>query len=304
MNQVLKVSLVAVGIVGLVAGGVVAGNALSGGFARPYTYGPGMMFTTQTGNSDADFSGHPGWAARGQGFGGGMMGGGTYRSNGENAPYGPGMMDGFYRQGGDSEFYGRGMMGGYGMGGMVGRYGMGGMMGAYQPDDSLLPAEGERLTLDGAVEIAEAYIGASGIEGLELAEVMAFSDNFYAVAREESTGIGAFEFLIDPWNGTAFQEYGPNMMWNQQYGHMGAFGQSEMTLSESEARDSAQAYVDDALPGSTVDDHADEFYGYYTFHTLRDGEITGMLSVHGSTGDVWLHTWHGTFIEMVEHELE
>ena len=36
---------------------------------------------------------------------------------------------------------------------------------------------------------------------------------------------------------------------------------------------------------------------------LKDGEIEGMLSVHGSSGDVWYHSWHGDFVAMAgEHE--
>lgn len=30
-----------------------------------------------------------------------------------------------------------------------------------------------------------------------------------------------------------------------------------------------------------------------------------MLSVHGTTGQVWYHTWHGDFVQMIEeHEGE
>jgi hypothetical protein len=45
---------------------------------------------------------------------------------------------------------------------------------------------------------------------------------------------------------------------------------------------------------------ADEFYGYYTLRFLQDGEIEGMLSVDGSGGDVWYHSWHGDFAAMTE----
>jgi hypothetical protein len=55
-------------------------------------------------------------------------------------------------------------------------------------------------------------------------------------------------------------------------------------------------------PGVSSVAHADPFYGYYTIHTLRDGEIEGMLSVHGESGQVWYHTWHGDFVQMVEME--
>ena len=42
------------------------------------------------------------------------------------------------------------------------------------------------------------------------------------------------------------------------------------------------------------------FPGYYTMHTLRDGEIEGMLSVNAVTGEVWGHSWHGAFVAMSE----
>jgi hypothetical protein len=44
----------------------------------------------------------------------------------------------------------------------------------------------------------------------------------------------------------------------------------------------------------------DPFYGYYTVHTFKDSQIEGMLSVHGTSGQVWYHTWHGEFIQMLE----
>ena len=50
----------------------------------------------------------------------------------------------------------------------------------------------------------------------------------------------------------------------------------------------------------TVGDEVDPFYGYYTLHTLNDGEIEGMLSVNGTTGQVWYHSWHGDFLDMTE----
>ena len=38
----------------------------------------------------------------------------------------------------------------------------------------------------------------------------------------------------------------------------------------------------------------------YTIDLERDGQIVGMLSVNGYDGQVFPHTWHGTFIEMSE----
>jgi hypothetical protein len=42
----------------------------------------------------------------------------------------------------------------------------------------------------------------------------------------------------------------------------------------------------------------DALPGYYTFHVMKDGKITGMLSINSTTGAVWYHWWHGRFIAM------
>jgi hypothetical protein len=54
---------------------------------------------------------------------------------------------------------------------------------------------------------------------LTIAVIMEFEQIFYVVYFEESTGIGAFEMLIEKNTGRIFPEYGPNMMWNTKYGH-------------------------------------------------------------------------------------
>jgi hypothetical protein len=202
---------------------------------------------------------------------------------------------------------------------MMGQPGLGGMMSGVVPNEAQDVQEGEALTLDEAVEIAEQYIEGYSTENLELAEVMQFDNHFYAQARETDTGINAFEVLIDPYTAAIYPEPGPNMMWNTKYGMMGGstsmmggrrgmmggYGtgdtEAEMSISPDEAREYAQAALDNSLDGATVDDEVDVFYGYYTIHTLRDGETIGMLSVNGYTGQVWLHTWHGDFIDMTEH---
>jgi hypothetical protein len=204
---------------------------------------------------------------------------------------------------------GRGMMGGYG--GMMG----GGMMGGW---GNSYPTTGSRLTLDQTVEAVEQYLAAYGNPDLALAEVMEFSNNFYAEVEEQSTGIHAFELLINPYTGVIYPEPGPNMMWNTRYGHMGSRGgmmggwwgygaqspaTGEMAVGPEAAVQAAQAYLDQVQPGLTADDQVDAFYGYYTLHALRDGQVVGMLSVNGNTGQVWYHTWHGDFVGMTDgHE--
>ncbi|HLC02236.1 MAG TPA: hypothetical protein VJK02_04310 [Anaerolineales bacterium] len=155
------------------------------------------------------------------------------------------------------------------------------------------------LSIDQAVEATRQYLSAYGDPDLALAEVMEFSANFYADVKEESTDIHAFELLIDRYTGSVYPEIGPNMMWNAKYGHMGGWNPSvgTMTVTAQEALAVAQEWLEANLPGTTVDD-AETFYGYYTVHVLTDGQVTGMLSVNGYTGQVWFHTWHGAFIGM------
>jgi len=77
-------------------------------------------------------------------------------------------------------------------------------------------------------------------------------------------------------------------------------GQEKVTADQ--AKTIAQKWLDANQPGSTPGDQPDAFYGYYTLHTLKDGQITGMLSVNAYTGQVWYHTWHGAFIGMESEE--
>jgi hypothetical protein len=117
-----------------------------------------------------------------------------------------------------------------------------------------------------------------------------------------------FEFLIDPQTGIVVGEPGPNRMWNVRYGMSMMMGvglwqpatadRGDMPVTVRQAHEYAQAYLDNVLPGTQVEDGADTFYGYYTLHILRDGQIIGMLSVNGHSGQVWLHHWHGDFVTM------
>lgn len=193
---------------------------------------------------------------------------------------------GGYRSGMMGDWNGQGMMGGWG-----GR-GMGGW-GWNQPGSNA-----ERISIQDAVEAAKAYAASYG-SGLEVAEVMEFSQNFYVVVREADTGRGAFELLVDPYSGAVYPEMGPNMMWNLQYGHMGS-GVGDSALTVEEARQLAQQALDANLPGAVIEGEGTAFYGYYTFDYTMDNQIAGMLSVNGLSGDVWPHTWHGDFINEEE----
>ena len=190
--------------------------------------------------------------------------------------------------------------------------------------------------IDEATQVARDYVASLGYADLAVKEIMEFQYNYYFIAYEKSTGIGAFEGIIEKGVGLSgmggmmgiiHPEQGPSMMWNTKYGQMGGWGPmggmmgggmmggmmgrgwgyqpysgtptAEMPVTNTDAKQLAQTYLDSYLPGSTVEE-PEIFYGYYTLHVLRDGKIYGMLSVNGYTGQAWYHTWHGAFVQMKE----
>jgi hypothetical protein len=216
-----------------------------------------------------------------------------------------------------------------GSGRMGARFGMmGGSYGMMGYGPAKGPVGGEPLTLDEVQEAVEWYLAGLEDENLTLGEIMIFDNHAYAQIIEKDTGIGAMEVLVDPRTLAVSPEHGPNMMWNLKYSPMSnvnGFGKmgmmaggsqmysrqgwmmdglpnaavnSEMTIKPAEAISLAQEYLSTNFPNTTADDHADAFYGYYTIHTLEKGEVVGMLSVNGFTGQVFPHTWHGELVEM------
>jgi len=135
--------------------------------------------------------------------------------------------------------------------------------------------------------------------GLEVGEVMRFENHYYA-DLQESDGTKVTEVLIDPRSGAVRLEMGPATMWNTKFGMMGRDGDSDAQITPVQTQKIADAWLADRGDGLTSEDPA-TFPGYYTLHTVKDGKITGMISVHATTGEVWPHSWHDDFVEMSEH---
>ena len=180
------------------------------------------------------------------------------------------------------------------------------------------------ITLDSAVQTAQNYVASLNNPDLAVTEVEEYSQNFYAIVTEKSTGKGAFELLIDKYTGSVGPEMGPNMMWNTKYtvtnGFMGLLGRGMMggtggrgmmggynygyntgtaTVTVEQAKTNAQQFLDVNYPGTTVGG-VDTFYGYYHIDVESAGTTYGMLSVNGYTGQVWYHNWHGAYIQTAE----
>lgn len=181
-------------------------------------------------------------------------------------------------------------------------YGRGrGMMGPFYDNNETPNPSGTRITMDKAVQAVDTAVSSMGSD-FQVAEVMQFQDNFYAVVLEKSTGRGAFELLVDPYTAAVSYEPGPNMMWNLKYGPMGKtlVVTQDNSVTAADAKNLAQQALNDQAPGATVEGNGYDFYGYYTFDYQVNGQIAGMLSVNGLNGQVWFHTWHGAFVSEEE----
>ena len=228
----------------------------------------------------------------------------------------------------DDDYYGQnGMYSRYNMrssnycdpdGDYYGNYNDRGMMGGYYYQSS---DESEVLNLEVLKDNVNEYLD-SFDENLAISDIFVFEDSdYYFSVVEEDTGLGAFELLVNPYTGNVYPEMGPNMMWNLKYGMhasseygimhgrgmMGRYNYSEAYTAEDGSVERNSISFNDALKiaedylkdGYTVSGEGHEFYGYYTFHTMLNGEEAGMMSINGLTGDVWYHTWHGKLAEVI-----
>ena len=239
----------------------------------------------------------------GGGYGGGMMGGGYgygYNNNGNYNNYNAAPSAQYY-QPVYPFMFGGGMMGGLGNG-----HGFGGMMGRYGYA-APYTYNGAELNIATAESIAQNYVTSIGNPDLAVKEVEEYSANFYVQIYEKSTGVGAFELLVNKYTGSIYPEMGPNMMWNIKYGMMrggilgGIFGAptATMPVSADQAKVNSQQWLDINILGATADE-VFPFYGYYHVMAMVNGADYGMMSVNGYSGQVWYHTWHGTFIQAID----
>lgn len=189
-----------------------------------------------------------------------------------------------------------------GHGGVTGPGGMTGSGGMMLPGAQYEKGDA-RITMDEAVEITGKYLVDRKDADLKVPMILEFTNNFYVGFQEKSTGIFAFEALIDPYSGDMYSEPGPNMMWNAKYGMMTGMMWGNltpsipMTITEEMAGKHAQNYIDNYLPGAKAGE-ANRFYGYYTIEVIKDSRMFSLLSVNGYTGQVWYHFWHGPFISL------
>lgn len=178
-----------------------------------------------------------------------------------------------------------GMMGGSGglstMGSMWGLMGNMGMMSA-------LNATAQPISEAQARQKLDAYAASCGHE-FKVDDVTAFASNYYG-SLVDASGTGYLEVIVDRFTGAIYPEP-QSMMWNTKSGMHAS--RASIRYNQAAAQQLATTFLASYLPGAKVVD-ANAFPGYYTFDFGGDKALpVGMLSVNASTGQVWVHTWHG-----------
>jgi hypothetical protein len=186
-----------------------------------------------------------------------------------------------------------GMMGGSGVMGTGAVSGVNGM--ASMPGIGQLWLSGNGRPVASFAAARSRATAAAKPAGLHPGEVIWFDNGFY-VELKDTNGRPATEVIVDLAGGAVRTEPGPAMMWNTRYGmHTGLGEAGSAALSQTQAGSIAQGWLDANQPGVVVVS-IDPYPGYFTADVGRSGKISGMLSVNATTGRVWFHSWHGTFI--------
>jgi hypothetical protein len=159
------------------------------------------------------------------------------------------------------------------------------------------------LTISQAVTAANEYLTSLNNPNLAIANVQEYAVNFRFTLYEKSTGIGAYELIINKYTGYVYPGMGPSVTWNTKYGIINgvltvynATATATMPVTATQAQTFAQQYLSTVMPATTVG-NTTPFYGYYNVEVLSGGNMYGTLSVNGYTGQIWYQAWHGSFIQ-------
>jgi len=176
------------------------------------------------------------------------------------------------------------MMGGTMMGG--------GMMGG-MPEPMMVWTQGAGPVSrpQDALPAATAAVRGRGWDWLTVDEVHIFPA-FYEVEFNDRAGFKGPEVYVNRSSGDAGPEMGPNMMWDAQYGMMGA------TCTTPRAESDARALAARATSLALGD--GEQHHGYWEFELKKGGTVVNQINIQDCTGAVineqmWQPDMQGTY---------
>jgi hypothetical protein len=169
----------------------------------------------------------------------------------------------------------------------------------WDADPSTLQSTVSHLSMDEIVNRGNDFIN-NYKTGIEIVRVIETPRYFYIAFRETATGVGAFELLANPVTGQMEIENGPSQFWNTKYGVWGSGKSMNNGVSAGQALSNAFMFLKKENALASIDPDPIAFYGYYSFFEHQDGQIIGVISVNGYTGEVEPHTWLGKVLQTRE----
>lgn len=159
-------------------------------------------------------------------------------------------------------------------------------------------AIGVPITSNKAMEIAEMFLKKTLNEDLLVQRLFEYNTHFEVELLEKDTRRGAFELIIDKFNGRVTPEIGPNLLWNGKFGQGGNyFGlQPVMTIPVVSALQSVGDFIKRTSPELKVEGDVIEYYGYYEFHVTQDDKMVLEININGFSGQMWIENWHGSLL--------
>jgi hypothetical protein len=193
-----------------------------------------------------------------------------------------------------------------GMGGMGGMGGGPGMMGGGWLDDGPgtmgmrggisgwenLQKLDKALTVDTAKERVATALKDWGYAELAVDTVVAYQGDFYAVAKDRTSGKAALELYVDADYGTVSASGVAG--WNTRYGRSLTWPlASGKTITADEAKKLAQDWLDRGRTTVKYELKVIELPGYFSVQLYDGGKLSGLVAVNAYTSQVWYRGGRG-----------
>lgn len=159
------------------------------------------------------------------------------------------------------------------------------------------------MNRDEVVNMAQKLVAERYGSQFEIMEMAVYSNSpYYLIVKEKNKDQTAFELMFDPARRIIYPEYGPNMMWNENYGMGFMMGWNNRIKGQKINREQALENAKDFAAASGLNVKADgyEFAGYYSFYVENNNQTVGIVSINSYSGEVWSHDWHGNLVEVME----
>lgn len=191
------------------------------------------------------------------------------------------------------------------MPGMSTQSGMSNMQGMSMT--TIFPLTGPSNNSGGPLESAQVIsIVSDFLDGLnnpdlEIGVLNENNNNFYVAIQEKSTGVYAFDLLVDKRTGAIYAEPGPNMMWNTKYGFMPFFGRT-MEPNQSNMQSNSPMMGPMGTMNISMEENTDDMSDMQS-STMTDPQ-NQMVSMMSQTAHIQVNPFASTMMSVTPQNAE